>query len=142
MHLAPDFSFATALASERPQPSKPPGAGDIPSAAAKSGCASFSRWVWKPLQPNVTYYRLSPFFLHHQTKGTINLPWTNITACFGGDTQADRAHSGNYLAPHFILKCRDASQETMSKMKFIHCSAFANLVRVLISFAGLNIEIH
>lgn len=29
----------------------------------------------------------------------------------------------------------------MLKMKFIFGSAFANLVRVLISFAGLNIEI-
>lgn len=84
----------------------------------------------------------SHLFLHNRIHRTVNLASINIITCFGGDTKANWVHREDYLALCFILKCLEVSQETMSKMKFIHCSAFANLVRVLISFVGLNIEIH
>lgn len=86
-------------------------------------------------------HSLSHPFLHNKTNQTINLPLMDMIICLRRFAKANWVHCGEYLAPCFVLKCLEVSQETMSMMKFIHCTAFANFMSILSSSAQLNIEI-
>jgi hypothetical protein len=58
----------------------------------------------------------------------------------GSQRKIDWVHHGEYLASGFLLESLDVSQEITSGMEFIQCTTLANLVKVLISSAGLNRE--